>query len=465
MYGSVDIELYKMIPRTDIELWYWVKNVLNIEIPGKPGESFETCTHHTSPFKAFADAYFARYPVIVWEASRGFGGKSFLLATLSLTEQITLGSAISLLGGSGEQSARIHAYLAGEDPNSMGKFWDSPDAPRHMLKTEPTKRETRTTNGGYIKALAASQKSVRGPHPNRVRFDEVDETDKVLLDAAMGQTMESRGIKAQTVLSSTHHHPDGTMTKIKELAQEKGWPVYEWCYRESLATRGGWLAPSEVERKKQEVPQSMWDNEYENQEPSPKKRAIDPDAVDELFDERLGRFEGNAGEEIIIDKPSFEDIFYHGTDWAKDVDWTIIHSMKSGGRMPDKLVAWLRLGREPWPKMIERHNHRVRSYGGKSYHDSTGVGNVCNDYLDVPSKGINYARRKLRTKMLTSYIAAIESGEIVFPMIYYAYNEHKFASNDKLFGTKHLPDSISAGALANLYRVYQGNEIFSQDYV
>jgi len=39
---------------------------------------------------------------------------------------------------------------------------------------------------------------------------------------------------AQTVASSTHHNAVGTMTEILKRAAEKGWPVYKWCYRETL---------------------------------------------------------------------------------------------------------------------------------------------------------------------------------------------------------------------------------------
>jgi hypothetical protein len=38
----------------------------------------------------------------------------------------------------------------------------------------------------------ASQASVRGPHPHRLRLDEVDEMALDIFDAAMGQTLEGR---------------------------------------------------------------------------------------------------------------------------------------------------------------------------------------------------------------------------------------------------------------------------------
>ena len=430
-----------LIPRNDNELWYWVKVNLGIEIPRE-----KVCPEHSTPFQAFADAYFARSPVAVWEASRGFGGKSFLLACLALTEQITLGASISLLGGSGEQAQRIHAYLSGEDPNAGGKFWDAPKAPRYLLKSDPTKRETKTINGGYIKALMASLTSVRGPHPNRLRFDEIDEAKINILDAALGQAMGSRGIKAQTVLSSTHQHPDGTMTEIKRRAAEQGFPIYQWCYRET-AGKAGWLDWGQIEQKKLEVPASMWRSEYELFEPSPEGRAIDPEAIEELFDKSLGKYEGAEGTEVTIIKPSAGK-HATGADWAKQQDYTIIHTLKSIESGPDILAAWCRIRRRPWPQMIQTFNNRVKNYPGQAYHDATGVGDVVHDYLEVPSTAWDFRRRKETQEMLSSYIAAIENRELKYPHIEYLYREHKYATVEMLYGNDHLPDSIAAGALA-----------------
>ncbi len=429
-------------PKTDEALWHWVKDVLGIVIPRE-----QACSKHTSPFQAFADAYFARYPMAVWEASRGFGGKSFLLATLALTEQITLGASISLLGGSGEQAQRIHAYLAGEDPNAAGKFWESPLAPRRLLKTDPTKRETKTTNGGYIKALMASGTSVRGPHPNRLRFDEIDEADLKILDSSLGQTMASRGIKEQTVLSSTHQHPDGTMTEIKKRAAENGWPIYQWCFRETLQPHG-WLDSEQVERKRSEIPKAMWDSEYELFEPSPEGRAIDSEAVEALFDSSLGKYPGTEGKELMLVEPGIGE-FYTGADWAKQKDYTVIHTIQKNEEGPDKLAAWQRMRRRPWPIMIGVFNDRVSNYGGRALHDATGVGDVVHDYLNVKSVGWDFRKRKDTQEMLSSYIAAIENGELIYPMIDYLYREHKYATVEQVYGSEHLPDSIAAAALAH----------------
>lgn len=210
------------VPTTDDELHRWLIEFFGIMIP-----RIAVCRGHCAPFQALADAYFARHSRTVWKASRGFGGKTIMLAALSLVEAITLKALVNLLGGSGQQSERVHKYMQGGD-TMAGRFWAHPQAPTQLLLTDPTRRETRLVGGGGINALMASATSIRGPHPQRLRGDEIDEMDAELWDAAQGQPMEALGVREQVVGSSTHHHADGTMTRELRVAAEKGWPVYEW---------------------------------------------------------------------------------------------------------------------------------------------------------------------------------------------------------------------------------------------
>src|SRR5579872_6658178 len=161
------------------ELGLFVETAFGVLIPDK-----QVCAGHTTPWRAFADAYFARYPVTIWLASRGFGGKSYLLALLSQVEALTLKADVNLLGGSGVQARRVHDYMQG--------FWGHPGAPTYLLKGDPLTNESRFVFGNKVQALMASSKSVRGPHPQRLRVDEADEVDIALINAAQGQPMTAR---------------------------------------------------------------------------------------------------------------------------------------------------------------------------------------------------------------------------------------------------------------------------------
>lgn len=153
-------------PTNEVELYNYVWRVLGVKIP-----TAQVCPNCVAPWTAFKAAYFAESPVQVWRASRS-GGKTFMLALLALTELLTLNAFVVLLGGSLEQSIRVHDYINGKDPSSKGKFLESKSAPSWMLDGEPTATRTKLVAGGKLIALTASDKSVRGLHPSRLRLDE-----------------------------------------------------------------------------------------------------------------------------------------------------------------------------------------------------------------------------------------------------------------------------------------------------
>jgi len=709
-------------PQTNEELWMFVRAVWGVEIPYRA-----VCPNHVSPFQAFADAYFARHPVAIWEGSRGFSGKTFTLGLLACTEMLTLKCFVTILGGSAEQSLRVH--------EAMQQFLDSdatPTSVKNMVDIM-TRFDTRLSNGAKARTLMASQKSVRGPHPQRLRLDEVDEMDYELFKAAQGQPMRSKrlpDVETQTVASSTHQYPDGcvgaetkvltnrgeifvvdvrtddlvmtrsgfrpvekivfsgfkqvvevefsngkklictddhriatpdgwniprwmksgdevisvasdfvvsqpstgiggltksssapsglssglnsltgltqsgtpiiesgifggefmavdamgfatinssgantsknigllshgfdvvntqnidtcsdsanvvefstignradetkpsptvsstmevlamnpsislglssvpdpasiivdsalgfepvkivsishtvrilqpvydlqvadvhefigdgtvvhnTMTKLKQDAKEKGWPLYRWCYKEtSDMAHGGWLSPAEVKRKRKEISKEMWKMEYDLLEPSFEGRAIDPDAVQAMFDPALGTYRGLPMKNHEFAEPRRDKDYITGVDWASAQDWTVVWTWDVT-KLPWVCVAFQRCQRLPWPVIIKFASMRLSRWGGKFIHDATGIGGVVKDMIDIPS-GVTprdikdeVLNQKNKMNMLSEYVAAIERGDLRCPRIIWAYDEHRFATNEHLYGRLHLPDSICAGALA-----------------
>lgn len=422
-------------PRDDDELWEYVRTIWGVAVPRE-----RVCDGHRAPFEAFADAYFARAPIIVWKASRGLAGKSFALAYLALTEEVTLAAEVAVLGGSGAQSQQVHKY--------MQSGWSHRRAPRYLLKTDPAKRHHELTNGGEAYALTASQKSARSPHPHRLRMDEADEMALDIFDAALGQTLESEAlhgpVKAQTVISSTHQYSDGTMTEVLKRAAHEGWPVYEWCYRETVQPHG-WLIPSEVARKRHEVTQVMWDTEYELQEPNPQSRAFARERIEIVFDTSLGEPAGDPSEELIFEQPQPGALYAVGADWAKHSDWTVIGVLRVDVK-PARLVYFLRLGRLPWPVMVESFDSTIDRYPGAAAHDATGVGDVVADLTRHEVEDVVLVGR-VRSEILSAWVKAIESLEVTFPRIQHMYHEHRNAQWKDLYGSGHPPDSVIMGAM------------------
>lgn len=429
-------------PRDRDELWEYVYTVFGMCIPRR-----NVCRNHCAPFDAFANAYFAESPVAIWKASRGLGGKSTMLATLCAMEATTLGAQVTILGGSGAQSARVHEVQT--------ELWEQPLAPSHML-TKDNSMFTGLKNGAWIRALLASQRSARGPHPQRLRLDEIDEMDIAILEAAQGQPMDmmrnGRLVQSHTVMSSTHQYPDKTMTAQLKLAVEKDWPVFEWCYRESQGTKDdpGWLTEAMVQRKRAEIPTHMWNIEYDLQEPSIVGRVLDEAFVDRLYDKSQGEHSGAEGERLVFEAPERGHHYITGVDWAKEQDWTIIETYDASVR-PWQRVAWSRVGRLPWPIIVKHAERRLDLFGGVLVHDSTGVGNVVNDFLNYdPNKVIPVVMvGRDRETLFNDYIAGIEAGELTGPRVEFAHSEHKYVTAEDLYTSKgHPPDSFVAGSLA-----------------
>lgn len=441
-------------PQTDEELWEYTAAIAGVEIPRS-----SCCPQHISPFEAFANAYFARDAVSIWWASRGLGGKSFLLSTLAWVELISLKANVTVLGGSADQSENVLQYLE--------KRWAGEYAPKHLLNGDPSKRLTTLTTNNTIRALTASQKSVRGPHPERLRLDEVDEMDQSIFEAALGQPI-SRHIASQTVIASTRQNLGGTMDYALNLAKAKGWRVYQWCYKCNLEP-DGWLTKLEVERTKGRIPADMWNKEYELQEPTPKDRAIDTASVTRMFAPKPHMYptilepivDDDEKGPIEFETPVRGMPYAHGIDWGQSNDYTVMNTYRplsqedlssdNQDKTRWKLVGFHRFRRDTWPNAVGYLNKRLQRWGGAAFHDATGLGVVLNQYLIIPDgchvEGV-WLGGQYRAEIFKAYILAIESDRLFCPPIQSAENEHKFVSEQALFASGHPPDTFIAGALA-----------------
>lgn len=435
-----------------MELWWATRATFGVKIPRT-----KICENHQTPFDAFSDAYFARHPQAMWLGSRGFSGKTFTLSLLGMMEMTYLGAFVSILGGSGAQAIRVQ--------ESMNELWYYEGAPKHLLAKPPTKFDTLLTNQGKARTLMASQTSVRGPHPSRLRIDEIDEADLSIIQASLGQPMRKKNylgemIETSTVFSSTHTYPDGPVTYYKREFQEKGFPVFSWCYHETANPVDGWLDPGEVDRKRREIPAAMWRNEYDILEPNFEGRAIDEESVERMFDPEWDVVDGKEGFFYRFLQPRDDRDYVTGVDWAKKQDYTIIATWDTTV-LPWKLAAFEKINRRPWPMMVARLNKRWAMYGGQVVSDGTGIGSVVGDYIEYPrgaQKGdlteITMAGR-IRSEMVTEVVQAVENGDLLAPRIKSMYDDFRFVTPDDLYNvgsTAHLPDTIAATALAWLAR-------------
>jgi hypothetical protein len=420
-------------PRNDAELLALLEQYLGVRLPAvvvTPG--------HATPAQAFCDAYFARSPVAIWYGARALAGKTFTLAALGWMEAVTLRASVSILGGSGEQSQRTHEY--------MHEFWRRPNAPVEVLVGDPGTIQTRLVWGNRIKALAASQRQARGGHPERLRLDEADELDWRVYESVMGQPMSRGDVPSQTVICSTLQNIDGTMSKLLRLAAERGWPIYQWGYQETLEPHG-WLSPVSLARQKAQMTDESWRVEVEMGEPSTTGRAIMREKVEAMF---VGpELEVEENEEREFEPPEAGAEYATGADWGQSEDYTEIVTLRTDTR-PMRLVAYRFMRRRPYPEMVAKLDERLARYPGDAAHDYTGVGHV-GEFLTNPVEDVTMVGR-VRQDLFTSYILAVERGELRAPRVRRLYRQHIFCRTQDLYGHgegAHPPDGLVAFAMAN----------------
>lgn len=199
-------------PRTPDELHRFVRVALGLNVPRAPlipGSSppFEYLTHaYFEPLAA--DKNVTNRDAVVW-ANRG-GGKTMLGAAATLLDLLFKpGIQVRVLGGSLEQSSKMHEHLL----TLLDRPWF-----RDLLEGEPTQRRVALINGSRVQLLAGSQRSVRGVRVHKLRCDEVEEFDPDVWEAAQMVTRSGncggKRVHGAVEALSTMHRPFGLMSSI-----------------------------------------------------------------------------------------------------------------------------------------------------------------------------------------------------------------------------------------------------------
>ena len=212
-----------MCPTTDDELYAWILEHLSIRVVRRA----MTDGHH-APFEYLCHAFFEdRMPrdCVVW-ANRG-GGKTFYAALATMLDLIFKpGIEIRILGGSLEQSKRMHAHL-------RDLFENEPFD--ELIEGRITDRRIRLTNGSSVELLAQSQTSVRGTRVQKLRCDEVELFDPDVWEAAQLVTREKQcngsRVRGSIECLSTLHVPYGLMHNLVTQSiedNERNRRVFRW---------------------------------------------------------------------------------------------------------------------------------------------------------------------------------------------------------------------------------------------
>lgn len=222
---TIDVLVAGNPPDSPSLLHAWIRRVLGAHVPRR------TMTRGSSaPFAYLLHTYFeGRVPsehpeddppapidaapadAVVW-AARG-AGKTFLGAIATALDLVfKAGIEIRILGGSLEQSQRMHEHLR--------RLFDRPHMTK-LLAAPVNEKRIVLKNGSRAQILAQSQTSVRGTRVQKLRCDEVELFDPEVWHAAQLTTRSAPisgpwgpDVRGSVEALSTMHLPHGLMWNL-----------------------------------------------------------------------------------------------------------------------------------------------------------------------------------------------------------------------------------------------------------
>ena len=230
--GVLDIDarrrraLATLEPRTEDQLDGWLRVVLDIEVPRRA-----MIEGHTAPFEYLAHTFFGigagPRDCAVW-AARGAGKTFYAALSTALDLIFRPGIEVRLLGGSLEQSSRMHEHLV--------VLFGRPELARLIAKPARrnlTAKRLRLVNRSKAEILAQSHTSVRGARPQVLRCDEVELFDPEVWRAAQLMTRSKRCgrtmVRGRVEALSTWHLPHGLMASlVGEGAPPAARRIFKW---------------------------------------------------------------------------------------------------------------------------------------------------------------------------------------------------------------------------------------------
>ncbi len=186
----------------------WVAGALGVVVPRHaltPGSA--------APFEYLRHAFFedaSPRDCVVW-AARGSGKTFYAALATALDLAFKPGIEVKILGGSLQQSARMHQHLRDLLARPV----------LSALVESVTDRRVVLKNGSVAEILAQSERAVRGSRPQKLRCDEVELFDPEVWQAAQFVTRSKRcgvAVRASIEALSTWHRPHGLMRELVESA-------------------------------------------------------------------------------------------------------------------------------------------------------------------------------------------------------------------------------------------------------
>lgn len=254
-----------------------------------------------------------------------------------------------ILGGSGEQSKIVYNYF-------KSYIFQTPFL-QNKLDGEVTRSETKFKDA-KVKALAASEKQVRGPHPDLLVIDEAMEAEDDIIYSALMQ--ESGPGHGRVVMLSTPHRQSGLFREYWEKAGEFDYiPHGPWPL-----TRCPWISEKKLAHWKKTLPPEKYKAEVLGEFAGSTLNVFDREDILAAFNH--GRFD--------LD-PNYPT--KTGIDWGFSVSKTVFLPGQVKGKTlyipgPEYVFEHIR-----YPKVMKwaREKYFTR-YAGEVYADGSHQGEI-----------------------------------------------------------------------------------------
>lgn len=236
--------LPRIAPTTPKQLHAWLRHTLGIIVPRAP-----LIQGNSTPFDYLCHAFFEPHPearapdaapprdTVVW-AARG-SGKTFYAAVATALDLIFKpGIQIRILGGSLEQSRRMHEHLRA--------IFATPELEplvgvTHTGRPAITERGITLGNSSHAETLAQSHTSLRGVRPHKLRCDEAELFAHDIWRAAQlttrSETLGGIHVRGAIEALSTYHLPDGLMRELTANNSNTR-TVFRWSIIDTLERCG-----------------------------------------------------------------------------------------------------------------------------------------------------------------------------------------------------------------------------------
>lgn len=167
--------------------------------------------------KIFLELYSGKITRAIVTGPRG-GGKTLLLSALGFCLWLLKRRKLVDMGGAFAQAKILYNYILG--------YLTANKTIEETLERPPRMQYTVDKDGNYMRCIPASQKQVRGPHPDVLFIDETCEGKDEIIEAAL--PMVDTSDNSLIVMTSTFHKIFGVFQEYWDNAKDKGYKRYTW---------------------------------------------------------------------------------------------------------------------------------------------------------------------------------------------------------------------------------------------